>query len=175
MLPRDIYFLSLLLSMSLTQLLLVMMPLTSHAHHALSNHKLFVDSFRDIYTVNQGRGAGKAAAIGCYAEDTYQGGNPWYLTTLAAAELLYDAIYQWDQQGSLTITTCLFRSSAISWAAMPRPALSRKGQHSTVPSPVLSGPMRMGSLVSFRSILRVMGVWQSSSPETVENHLLQAC
>jgi glucoamylase len=26
-----------------------------------------------------------------------------YLTTLAAAELLYDAIYQWDQQGSLTI------------------------------------------------------------------------
>ncbi|KAF9885466.1 hypothetical protein FE257_012902 [Aspergillus nanangensis] len=70
---------------------------------ALSNHKRFVDSFRDIYTVNQGRGAGKAAAVGRYAEDTYQGGNPWYLTTLAAAELLYDALYQWDAQGTLTV------------------------------------------------------------------------
>ena len=27
-----------------------------------------------------------------------------YLTTLAAAEQLYDALYQWDQQGSLAIT-----------------------------------------------------------------------
>ncbi|KAL2839805.1 putative glucoamylase precursor [Aspergillus pseudoustus] len=70
---------------------------------ALSNHKVFVDSFRDIYSINQGRGAGKAAAVGRYAEDSYQGGNPWYLTTLAAAELLYDALYQWDQQGTLTV------------------------------------------------------------------------
>ncbi|PLB55671.1 putative glucoamylase precursor [Aspergillus steynii IBT 23096] len=71
---------------------------------ALSNHKAVVDSFRSIYNVNDGRGAGKAAAVGRYAEDTYQGGNPWYLTTLAAAEVLYDALYQWDKQGSLTVT-----------------------------------------------------------------------
>ncbi|KAL2862489.1 glycoside hydrolase family 15 protein, partial [Aspergillus lucknowensis] len=70
---------------------------------ALSNHKAYVDSFRSIYTINDGRGPGKAAAVGRYAEDSYQGGNPWYLTTLAAAEVLYDALYQWDQQGSLSV------------------------------------------------------------------------
>ena len=96
---------------------------------ALSNHKLVVDSFRSIYTVNSGISAGSAVAIGRYAEDTYQGGNPWYVTsltasqqiltrkvsvannfprylaTLAAAEQLYDALYQWDKQGALAITT----------------------------------------------------------------------
>ncbi|KAF7591649.1 hypothetical protein BBP40_001288 [Aspergillus hancockii] len=71
---------------------------------ALSNHKRVVDSFRSIYGVNKGREAGKAAAVGRYSEDTYQGGNPWYLTTLAAAELLYDALYQWDKQGKLDVT-----------------------------------------------------------------------
>ncbi|KAL2818000.1 putative glucoamylase precursor [Aspergillus cavernicola] len=71
---------------------------------ALANHKVYVDSFRDIYTINSDRGAGQAAAVGRYAEDTYEGGNPWYLATTAAAELLYDALYQWDQQGTLTIT-----------------------------------------------------------------------
>jgi glucoamylase len=30
--------------------------------------------------------------------------TPRYLATLAAAEQLYDALYQWKQQGSLTIT-----------------------------------------------------------------------
>ncbi|KAE8323689.1 Six-hairpin glycosidase-like protein [Aspergillus sergii] len=71
---------------------------------ALSNHKLVVDSFRSVYGINNGRGAGKAAAVGRYAEDTYQGGNPWYLTTLVAAELLYDALYQWDKQGQVNVT-----------------------------------------------------------------------
>ncbi|RHZ44433.1 glycoside hydrolase family 15 protein [Aspergillus thermomutatus] len=71
---------------------------------ALSNHKIYVDSFRSIYGVNSGRSAGKAAATGRYAEDSYQGGNPWYLTTLAAAELLYDALYQWDKQGAIEVT-----------------------------------------------------------------------
>ncbi|KAJ5232811.1 Glycoside hydrolase family 13 [Penicillium chermesinum] len=71
---------------------------------ALSNHKMVVDSFRSIYNINSGKSVGDAVAIGRYAEDTYQGGNPWYLTTLAAAEQLYDALYQWGQQGSLAIT-----------------------------------------------------------------------
>lgn len=59
--------------------------------------------------------------MGRYPEDSYQGGNPWYvnresalktriandaryLSTMAAAEQLYDAIYQWRQQGSITVT-----------------------------------------------------------------------
>ncbi|KAJ5946755.1 Glycoside hydrolase family 13 [Penicillium verhagenii] len=71
---------------------------------ALSNHKLVVDSFRSIYTINSGKSAGSAVAVGRYPEDTYQGGNPWYLATLAAAEQLYDALYQWNNQGSLVVT-----------------------------------------------------------------------
>lgn len=43
--------------------------------------------------------------MGRYPEDTYQGGNPWYLNTLAAAELLYDALYTWNKQGSITVTS----------------------------------------------------------------------
>lgn len=61
------------------------------------------DSFRSIYGVNAGIPAGKAVAVGRYPEDVYYNGNPWYLCTLAAAELLYDAIYQWNCSGSVTI------------------------------------------------------------------------
>lgn len=70
---------------------------------ALANHKVVVDSFRDIYTVNDGLAEGTACSIGRYPEDTYYNGNPWFLCTLAAGELLYDAVYQWNQQGSITI------------------------------------------------------------------------
>lgn len=70
---------------------------------ALANHKQVVDSFRSIYSINSGLTGGKAAAVGRYSEDSYQGGNPWYLNTFAAAEQLYDALYQWQKIGSLTV------------------------------------------------------------------------
>lgn len=70
---------------------------------ALANHKATVDSFR-TYSINKGAGRGKAAAVGRYIEDVYYGGNPWYLTTLAAAEQLYDAVYVWKQAGSVAVT-----------------------------------------------------------------------
>ncbi|KAJ5602220.1 hypothetical protein N7510_011754 [Penicillium lagena] len=71
---------------------------------ALANHKVLTDSFRSIYTLNSGIEEGVAVAVGRYPEDTYYNGNPWFLCTLAAAELLYDALYQWNRIGSLTIT-----------------------------------------------------------------------
>ncbi|KAK3397064.1 Six-hairpin glycosidase-like protein [Sordaria brevicollis] len=71
---------------------------------ALSNHKQVVDSMR-FWGVNNGRTAGKAAAVGRYSEDVYYNGNPWYLATFAAAEQLYDAIYVWKKQGSITVTS----------------------------------------------------------------------
>ncbi|OJJ32607.1 hypothetical protein ASPWEDRAFT_52801 [Aspergillus wentii DTO 134E9] len=71
---------------------------------ALSNHKVLVDSFRSIYGVNNGTSSG-AVAVGRYPEDVYKGGNPWYLSILASAEQLYDALYQWTQQGSLNVTS----------------------------------------------------------------------
>lgn len=72
---------------------------------ALANHKSVTDSFRSIYTINSGIAEGTAVAVGRYPEDVYYNGNPWYLNTFAAAEQLYDAIYQWKQIGSITITT----------------------------------------------------------------------
>lgn len=71
---------------------------------ALANHKAVVDSFRSIYTVNSDASFGEAAAIGRYSEDIYQGGNPWYLCTYAAAEQLYDALYTYNATGNVTVT-----------------------------------------------------------------------
>ncbi|RDW69440.1 glycoside hydrolase family 15 protein [Coleophoma cylindrospora] len=71
---------------------------------ALSNHKVVVDSFRSIYTVNANATTGKAAAIGRYEEDVYQGGNPWYICTYSAAEQLYDALHTYNAVGSITVS-----------------------------------------------------------------------
>lgn len=32
-------------------------------------------------------------------------GNPWYLTTLAVAEQLYDSLFSWKSQGSIEVTS----------------------------------------------------------------------
>ncbi|KAI2473404.1 carbohydrate-binding module family 20 protein [Annulohypoxylon bovei var. microspora] len=72
---------------------------------ALASHKVVVDSFRSIYTLNLGIGSGSAVAVGRYPEDSYYNGNPWYLNTLAAAEQLYDALYVWQTTGSITVTS----------------------------------------------------------------------
>lgn len=42
---------------------------------ALSNLKVYVDSFRDVYSINSGIPSGDAVATGRYPEDVYQGGN----------------------------------------------------------------------------------------------------
>ncbi|KFY94405.1 hypothetical protein V498_03882 [Pseudogymnoascus sp. VKM F-4517 (FW-2822)] len=72
---------------------------------ALANHKAVSDSFRSAYGINSGIAAGQGVAIGRYTEDVYYGGNPWYLLTFAAAEQLYDALIQWNNKGSITITS----------------------------------------------------------------------
>lgn len=72
---------------------------------ALANHKVVVDAFRSIYTVNSGIPQGQAVAVGRYPEDSYYNGNPWYLATLAAAEQLYDALFVWKKEGSITVTS----------------------------------------------------------------------
>ena len=72
---------------------------------ALANLKVYVDSFRSIYGINSGKGEGKAAAVGRYPEDVYYNGNPWYISTAAVAEQIYDALYQWNKIGSITVTS----------------------------------------------------------------------
>ncbi|KAF9562600.1 glucoamylase G2 [Agrocybe pediades] len=71
---------------------------------ALSNLKVYVDSFRQIYSINNGIASNAAVATGRYPEDVYYNGNPWYLTTAAVAEQLYDVLIVWDRQGSLEVT-----------------------------------------------------------------------
>ena len=71
---------------------------------ALANHKVFVDAFRAIYGINSGIPEGTAIAVGRYPEDVYFNGNPWYINTAAAAELLYNALYQWKMIGSIAVT-----------------------------------------------------------------------
>ncbi|KAJ8518386.1 hypothetical protein ONZ45_g4517 [Pleurotus djamor] len=64
----------------------------------------YTDVFRGLYKINWGQPYGDAIATGRYPEDIYMGGHPWYLTTAAVAELLYDAIYVWKRQGYVGIT-----------------------------------------------------------------------
>ncbi|KII86105.1 glycoside hydrolase family 15 protein [Plicaturopsis crispa FD-325 SS-3] len=71
---------------------------------ALANLLVYVDSFRTVYALNKGVAHNVAIATGRYPEDSYYGGNPWYLTTFAVAEQLYDALTVWTAQGSLNIT-----------------------------------------------------------------------
>lgn len=71
---------------------------------ALSNLKVYVDSFRSVYPINNGLSPSSAVATGRYKEDIYYNGNPWYLATFAVAEQLYDALIVWSQQGSLEVT-----------------------------------------------------------------------
>lgn len=81
---------------------------------ALVNLKAYVDSFRTLYTINKDVAqTGTGVATGRYKEDVYFNGNPWYLTTLAVAEQLYDAIQQWSTLKTITIddTTLTFWQS----------------------------------------------------------------
>jgi len=71
---------------------------------ALSNLKVYVDSFRSIYAINDGIAANGSVATGRYPEDVYYGGNPWYLCTFAVAEQLYDALIVWDQEQNVNVT-----------------------------------------------------------------------
>lgn len=69
----------------------------------LATHKVVVDSFRNLYPINNNASAPDAVLVGRYPEDTYYQGNPWPLCTFAAAELLYDAVAQLNQTGTLSI------------------------------------------------------------------------
>ncbi|KAG9315852.1 Six-hairpin glycosidase-like protein [Chiua virens] len=72
---------------------------------ALSNLKVYADSFRYIYSLNAGIPANAGVATSRYPKDTYYGGNPWYLTTFAVAEQLYNALIVWNKQGYIDVTS----------------------------------------------------------------------
>lgn len=47
------------------------------------------DRFAQLYPINHARPRDHAPLLGRYEDDAYFGGNPWHVTTLAAAELHY--------------------------------------------------------------------------------------
>lgn len=73
----------------------------------LSTFQKIIDSFSNLYVINQN--ANLAPALGRYPEDTYDGyqtnsrGNPWVLTTAAAAEFLYRTVMQLSQVSTIKI------------------------------------------------------------------------
>ncbi|KAI0279175.1 glucoamylase [Russula aff. rugulosa BPL654] len=71
---------------------------------ALSNLKVYVDSFRSIYPINKGINATFPVAVGRYPEDEYLDGNPWYLSTFAVSEQLYDALLTWNYLQVIDVT-----------------------------------------------------------------------
>jgi glucoamylase len=69
----------------------------------LATHKVVVDAFREIYAINGNKTAPDAVLVGRYPEDSYYGGNPWPLCTLGCAEVLYDAVAQFEKAGEIAI------------------------------------------------------------------------
>lgn len=78
-------------------------PLQPCNSMTLATHKVWVDSFRNLYEINNNATAPAPVMTGRYPEDTYYTGNPWFITTFAAAEVLYDAHAQFSQAGEITI------------------------------------------------------------------------
>ncbi|KNE60023.1 hypothetical protein AMAG_05463 [Allomyces macrogynus ATCC 38327] len=66
--------------------------------HVLAQHHL------RTFAVNTQYRTDLPPAIGRYEEDTYLGGNPWFLTTLAMAELHYRVAARAARRGSITVT-----------------------------------------------------------------------
>jgi glucoamylase len=119
----------------------------------LSNLKVYVDSFRSVYPINSGTGATSAVAVGRYPEDVYYNGNvcthfptgtpsadaaqPWYLSTFAVAEQLYDSLLTWEFVGAINVTSTsldFFRQFAPSISPSTYP--SNSSQYSQLASAV---------------------------------------
>ncbi|KAI9184390.1 hypothetical protein H9P43_003443 [Blastocladiella emersonii ATCC 22665] len=62
------------------------------------------DAHRAAFPINTRYRADLPPALGRYTEDRYYAGNPWFLTTLAAAETQYRVVARASAQNSLTVT-----------------------------------------------------------------------
>lgn len=81
--------------------------------------------FQRIYKINQDlTGQELAPAMGRYEDDVYFGGNPWYLTTLAFAELNYRlaGLLQKNSEFKITLTNQSFLLAAWQNCGRTNPA-----------------------------------------------------
>jgi glucoamylase len=86
---------------------------TATDDRVLATAERLSENFARLYRVNSRLrdwdGQPMGAAIGRYPEDLYSGevgplGNPWFLTTLAFAELYYRCAADWEAQGAIQVT-----------------------------------------------------------------------
>ncbi|KAI0040041.1 glycoside hydrolase family 15 protein [Auriscalpium vulgare] len=72
---------------------------------ALANLVTYIEAFRSTYPLNSNASTSGALATGRYPEDTYYGGNPWYLSIAAVSEQLYDAYGVWANASQIEVTS----------------------------------------------------------------------
>ena len=78
-------------------------------NRVIATFQTLKDRFEDIYYINKNENLG--VAIGRYPEDTYNGyetngaGNPWVLTTAAAAEFLYRTAFEISKMPAIKINS----------------------------------------------------------------------
>jgi glucoamylase len=77
------------------------------------------DMFDTEYAINRVRPPARGPAMGRYAKDSYYGGNPWYLATLAAAEFYFRLAIQLLSGGEMAVAkeNARFRRSLVAAAA----------------------------------------------------------
>jgi glucoamylase len=85
------------------------------------------DLFEAEYPVNQERPADQGPAIGRYAKDTYYGGNPWYLATLAAAEFYFKLAIALRSGAEMPVTSDNARFREHLGGESPAQAAFRRG------------------------------------------------
>ena len=85
------------------------------------------DLFDAEYPVNRERPADQGPAIGRYAKDTYYGGNPWYLATLAAAEFYFKLAIALRSGAEMPVTSDNARFREHLGGESPAQAAFRRG------------------------------------------------
>ncbi|KAI4923165.1 uncharacterized protein J4E92_007919 [Alternaria infectoria] len=126
---------------------------------ALANHKTVTDAFRPLYGINSGIKQGQGVAIGRYPEDDDHGGNPWYMTTLAAAEQLYLAVLQWLDQGQLIVDET---SLPFFQDLLPKTHVGTYGS---------GGPYKFGDDKDFKSIVSTVRDYADSYMAIVQKYI----
>lgn len=80
-----------------------------HSDRMLATHYQYVQAMKSLYKINKMPDI-PGVAVGRYPEDVYDGyhkslGNPWYLCTTAAAELMYTATHLFERERNISVST----------------------------------------------------------------------
>ncbi len=102
-------------------------------------------AFTDEYTINHGKAT---IAIGRFTDDVYFGGNPWYMTTAAFAELYYQIAHAISENGAITVSdeNRDFLLSTLSHSGGSQKTLATMVQADSRPSCILTAGQKISTL-----------------------------